>query len=136
MRLTLIRGLPGSGKTTMAQEIVQLTGAVHVEGDHYFEAGGKYFFDAEWLGEAHQRCHRLAQAALLEGNDVVVSNTFTRIWEMQGYIDMSALPLVDLVVIHCADDYGSIHGCPDGVIEKMRDRWETYGPEVIYGGAG
>lgn len=42
--LLLIRGLPGSGKTTMAKQYAQI-GYVHCEADQYFERDGEYRFD-------------------------------------------------------------------------------------------
>lgn len=41
MKLTLIRGLPGSGKTTLAKQL----GVLHVEADMYFMRDGRYQFE-------------------------------------------------------------------------------------------
>lgn len=43
--LTLIRGLPGSGKSTMAKFIAGDTDAVHLEADMYFIKDGEYKFE-------------------------------------------------------------------------------------------
>lgn len=48
VELLLIRGLPGSGKSTMAKEYAK-AGYVHCEADQFFEIDGQYRFDASKL---------------------------------------------------------------------------------------
>ena len=43
--LFLLRGLPGSGKTTLAKSL----GGMHIEADNYFMVDGEYKFDASKL---------------------------------------------------------------------------------------
>ncbi len=132
MELTLIRGLPGSGKSTYARNLANRSDPrpVHVEADDYFTAGGEYFFNAEWLGDAHRRCHRLALAALDRGQDVIVANTFSQVWEMQGYLDMADI-MTDVHVMCMTKMYGNVHDCPESVIIAQEKRWELYEGEVF-----
>jgi len=51
-QLILLRGLPGSGKSTFAN----LLGGIHVEADQYFIQDGEYKFDASKLKQAHNWC--------------------------------------------------------------------------------
>ena len=67
MELVLIRGLPGSGKTTMAR-VLALVGYEHHEADHYFERDGAYKFDPADLPKAHAR----ADSGRKQGSAVVV----------------------------------------------------------------
>lgn len=90
--LTIIRGLPGSGKTTLAQQL----GQPYFEADQFFmDATGNYSFQANRLGEAHAWCLESVKATLESGQDCTVSNTFTRRWEMQPYMDGPWLPRAD-----------------------------------------
>jgi len=127
MVLTLIRGIPGSGKTTLARKIVSKTGARHFEADMYFEDdNGHYEYDRNKIHLAHKWCQHQTELALINGQDVVVSNTFTRIKEMQPYIDMADKHDASLKVITSSYPGKSIHSVPDNVIQLMKDRWEDY----------
>jgi len=87
--LTLIRGLPGSGKSTVAAGMSESSGAIHLESDMYFiNDEGEYIFDPEKLEDAHHWCLEQTRKYLRMGIPVIVSNTFTRCWEMQKYVDL------------------------------------------------
>ena len=115
--LYIVRGLPGSGKSTFARKIC---GAV-VEADQFFERNGRYEFNPSLLKEAHEWCYNSVAMLLAEG-DVAVANTFTQIWEMQRYLDLPN----PKTVITVEGDHGSIHNVPDEAIMKMANRWQMY----------
>lgn len=123
--LLLIRGLPGSGKTTLAREYVQ-QGYAHFEADMFFEQDGKYCFDGKLISQAHDWCASETRKALADGKSVVVSNTFSRLWEMEKYIESAKFYAVTLRVIEASGNFQNIHGVPVEVVEKMRNRWEKY----------
>lgn len=118
MELLLIRGLPGSGKTTMAKKYEKV-GYVHCEADQYFEVNGEYRFDGSKLRAAHDDCLRRAIAAMDAGRSVVVANTFTRLWEMEPYLRAAKRRVVE-----ATGNWPNIHGVPADAIERMRARWE------------
>jgi predicted kinase len=122
-RLILVRGLPGSGKSTLAKTIRRTH--VHLEADMYFmnDKTGEYEFDASMLSEAHSWCQLMCQLHLTEGRSVVVSNTFSRRWEIEPYFKIAAEMNVIPFVITCESQFGSVH-VGDDVVQKMRDRWE------------
>ena len=120
--LILIRGLPGSGKSTLARQIAQSCGYFHIEADMFWIGiDGSYNFDITRLEAAHQWCQNHARDTLKYQN-VVVSNTFTQIWEMQPYLDMTD----NVTVLACTASFGNIHNVPHDALMKMRERWEAY----------
>lgn len=126
MKLTLIRGLPGAGKSTMAKAMVEANPRLaHFEADQYFvDASGKYRFEPSEIEDAHTWCFAEARDALKNGHSVVVSNTFTRKWEMEPYRKLAKELGVELEILEATGNYGSIHGVPQKTIDAMRSRWE------------
>jgi predicted kinase len=132
----LIRGLPGSGKTSLAYAVkgraYAITNIVAAD-DYFYDGDGVYRFDPKLLTLAHEQCQLNARIGLqYDGHDVVVHNTFSQRWEMQPYIDMAdehgaRLVVLDLFDGGCTDDElaeRNSHGVPLDVIERMRHRWE------------
>lgn len=128
MKLLLIRGLPGSGKSTMAKAIQDENGKpyFHIEADMYFvDAKGVYSFDQKKIGLAHDWCQRGAAEALEKGDNVVVANTFVRLWEIAPYRIMAEKLGADFQVIEATGNYQNVHNVPEHVLERMKTNWEA-----------
>ena len=127
--LFLLRGLPGSGKTTLANQL----GGSLVEADRYFMEYGEYKFDASKLKEAHAWCREQVQN-WMETNDrgfdvprIVVSNTFTQEWEMKPYYDLAREHgyMVFSLIVENRHGGKNVHNVPEDKIEQMRKRFEV-----------
>lgn len=122
--LVLIRGLPGSGKTTAARGWADF-GYDHHEADQYFEHHGEYRFDKDSLADAHAWCLSKTKRSMRHQQNCVVSNTFSQLWEMQPYIDLAKHFHYKLEIVEAKGLWPSIHNVPQEVIDRMRARWEV-----------
>lgn len=131
--LYLIRGLPGTGKSTLGQ---RLTPGHSYAADDYFVKAGRYSFDPALLGEAHADCQRRVLLALDQGVSLSVCNTFTQFWEMTPYLNMLPnyphyrLCVIDLFDQGLSDSQlaeSNLHGVPAAAIGRMRARYEFRG---------
>lgn len=121
LTLTLIRGLPGSGKSTLAKTLE----GIHLEADMYFvNPQGKYLYRPEAIGEAHQWCQNQTEYWLQQGKNVIVSNTFVKLWEMSAYKALAKKYQAKLNIIVCGGSYENIHGVGEDIIERMRKEWQ------------
>lgn len=148
-QLILIRGLPGVGKSTLAKIIAAgIDGdCTHCETDDFFyqpDSNGylEYVFDPSELSVNHARCFKRTKQALESGSSVVVSNTFTQRWEMEGYLrlytqnievvdddvsspyNLSVIDLFDQSYSDAALAKRTVHSVPIETIAQMRSRYE------------
>lgn len=125
LNLTLIRGLPGSGKTTVANQLLaDIPGTYHVETDMFFtDYNGNYEWNRENLAAAHEWCLDQTRRALRNDLQVFVSNTFTTLHELRPYFELAKEFEILPTVILCQNDWGNVHDVPVGTILNMRKRF-------------
>jgi predicted kinase len=124
--LYLIRGVPGSGKSTFAESLLS-SGMVDFvyEADHYFYEDGEYKFDASKLGRSHKQCQDSVRSALISGRSVAVSNTSTTEREVHVYKEIAeefAAHFVSVVVENRHEGV-NVHNVPEDKIRQMKDRF-------------
>ena len=129
--LILLRGLPGSGKTTLAKIILQLRSTDEPEvlsADDFFEdKEGDYNFDPTKLKEAHNYCQfRCSERMRQQKAKIVVANTFTQEWEMDEYFKMAERYnyRVHTVVVENRHGNENIHGVPEDKLQQMKNRFQ------------
>ena len=123
-RFYIVRGLPGSGKSTFAKSL----GGVHYEEDMFFmDENSEYKFDGSKLIDAHNWCRHKVMDAMKDGEPIiVVSNTFSREWEMESYMLLGEELGYTIFVAIVENRHGgkNTHGVPEDTIEIMRSRFE------------
>jgi predicted kinase len=125
--LYIIRGLPGSGKSTFAKELVPEY--LICEADKYFMSENGYNFDKHKIKEAHIWCQQKVENLMQESffhPKIAVSNTFTREWEMKPYFDLAEKYGYSVFCIIVQNTHGkkSIHDVPEPTITRMRHTFE------------
>jgi predicted kinase len=123
--LYLVRGCPGSGKTTFAKTL----GGRHYEADMFFidPISGEYKFDGSKIKLAHEWCqNRVEGDMILNMDKIVVSNTFTQEWELEKYFELAKKYGYKTFSIIIENRHGgtNIHEVPEEKLEQMRNRFE------------
>jgi predicted kinase len=120
--LILVRGIPGSGKSTFAKLICNQ----HVEADMFFELEGEYKFDPSKLKQAHEWCKNKAEGWMKIGYNVAVSNTFSQEWEMQPYFELAKEYgyMVHVLIKENRHEGKNVHNVPEEKLEQMKNRFE------------
>lgn len=124
--LYLIRGLPGSGKSTVGEQMFKKgLVSLHVEADMYFNCGDYYAFDASKLYFAHEWCQDRTRLYLASGQSVAVTNTSTTEKEVAVYAKIAAETgsmFVSLIAENRHDGI-NVHNVPAETLLKMKNRF-------------
>ena len=132
--LYIVRGLPGSGKSTFAKKLVGDDYLV-CEADKYFidKETGEYNFDFTKIKEAHKFCKDTVETYMKDSllndqfyQDIAVSNTFTQEWEMKPYFELAKQYGYQVTSLIVENRHGGVneHGVPEDKIEQMKNRFE------------
>lgn len=126
--LILLRGLPNSGKSTVAELIgAKGAGYAHFEADMYFMVDGEYLFDPTKLKIAHNWCQIQTEKAMADDMAIIiVSNTFTREWEMVEYYRLANYYDYRVTSLVVENRHGNVnnHNVPKETMDKMKNRFE------------
>lgn len=129
--MVILRGLPGSGKTTwLKKTITEMPTRPHwVSADDFFVKNGVYF-DPRMIGEAHAQCFREAIGHFDESigranwAPIIIDNTNTQLFEIAPYVQLANAFMVDCriltfwcdpIVAHARNT----HGVPLATVMRM-----------------
>ena len=130
--LTLVRGLPGSGKSTFAN-FVWNDYAICEADKFFYDKEGNYNFVASKLKQAHEWCKNEVETRRKDNEanpqyypEIVVSNTFTQEWEMEAYYELAKKYdyLVISMIVENRHGGKNVHGVPEEKLEQMRSRFQ------------
>lgn len=129
--LVLVRGIPGSGKSTFAN-LIWNDYAICEADKFFYDKEGNYNFDPSKLKQAHEWCQNEVETKMKDNQnnpqyypEIIVSNTFTQEWEMQAYFDLAKKYDYKIFSIIVENRHGNtnVHNVPDDTLKKMRDRF-------------
>ncbi|KFZ49592.1 NEDD4-binding protein 2-like 2 [Podiceps cristatus] len=133
--LLILRGLPGSGKSTLSRILLgQSRDGIVFSTDDYFRQQDGYTYNAAQLGDAHDWNQKRAKQAMDQGKSpVIIDNTNTQAWEMKPYVEV-ALEKGYRVEFHEPDTWWKFdpeelekrnkHGVTREKIAQMLERYE------------
>lgn len=126
MKVFILRGVPGAGKSTLTDSLRGKGSSVVCEADDFFVQGGVYKFDPTLLQQAHSYCYGKFLNAVAQNVDtIIVSNTFTQKWEFQKYLDFAKAQGIHTTVLVVENYHGgkNTHGVPEEKVQQMADRF-------------
>ena len=130
--LFLVRGLPGSGKTSFASAIWN-DYAVCEADKFFYDKEGNYNFDPTKLKEAHAWCKNEVESKMIEHQnnqqyypEIAVSNTFTQELEMEDYFKLAEKYGYKVVSLIIENRHGgqNVHGVPEDKLQIMKNRFQ------------
>ena len=128
--LILLRGLPGSGKTTLAKLLTEDGKYPCYSVDDYFTnpETGEYCFEYQNNHLAYKQCEENTRTAILKGSSkILVHNTFTIAWELEPYFKMAAEHHYALFVVTVENyhEHKNVHAISDEHIAKMAEKYKV-----------
>ena len=123
----IMRGIPGSGKSTTAKLIAGETGHIHST-DNYFMVDGEYKFDPKLLKDNHEKNFKAFCADIEAGHPLVIlDNTNTCKWEFEKYKKVAQehgyiISIVENLHPTIEESMArNTHGVPAEAIQRMVD---------------
>ena len=141
--LYIVRGLPGSGKSTFARELQAKTGALFVEPDMFLTSDGKYNYTIMEWPKAEERAHRCLRVAVYGCADLIYADVLTRSASIE-YLYSLAYPhpqpgfykmkVFTLKITPEESKKRNVHNVRHMDIDRMAREWEDWpGEQVING---
>ena len=121
----IVRGLPSSGKSTVASNIVGVENNIAADDYFYMIGNGEYAWSEEKLHEAHTWCYKTIEDKMRNGEPLLaVSNTSVRDRDVRPYYELGTKWGYQIFVLtvekwHIGQNN---HNVPVDVLDKMEKR--------------
>lgn len=141
----IVRGAPGAGKSTFANNLRGTENAFIFETDNFFVDSidkRTYHFNSNLLGIAHFWNQGEVIRACRDCPDVpvIVANTFRQKFELKPYFEIAQIFGRKIYVFTLYTEHGNVHGVSDEKVKQMRlgmhkfniDTWLIEGYPIAY----
>ncbi len=128
--LILLRGLPGSGKTTLAKLLSEEGKYPYYSVDDYFTDTKtcNYNFDFKNNHLAYKQCEEHTKAAMKKlVPKIIVHNTFTMDWELETYFKLAAefMYTIFVATVERYHEHSNIHEVSNEQLQKMAEKYKV-----------
>ena len=123
--LYILRGIPGSGKSTVAEEIANGS-VICCADDYYTDSDGVYNWYPEGIKHAHAESQNKCMQAMINGDErIVIANTNTTIKEMAPYVELAETYGYRVFSLIVENRHGGVnaHGVPEATLSNMMRRF-------------
>ena len=133
MKVVLLRGVSGSGKSTYAKKLSEqyVHAVICSADDGMINNQGEYDFKPFKLPMAHQQCFRkfVNVIDVKRAGLVIVDNTNTQLHEIAPYLKYAELHDIPVEIVKCTCSFTeaterNVHGVPENTILSMANRME------------
>jgi predicted kinase len=128
MKLILITGPAGAGKSTRAQELMaERSIRYNFEADQWMvDEQGNYCFDPKRLYFCHKKCQEHSERVMKIEQDLIVSNTNLTKKEAKPYIELAVKHNYEVEIIHLTTQFQNLHGVPEDKVKQMQNKREFF----------
>ncbi|KAG9491933.1 hypothetical protein GDO78_000437 [Eleutherodactylus coqui] len=135
-QIYLLRGLPGSGKTSLARKLKRdyPSAVVFSTDDYFLLEDGSYSYDPDLLQDAHKWNQKRARKAMNRGKTpIIIDNTNTVAWHMKPYAVMALQNRYQVLFLepntHWKFNVGELarrnsHGVSREKIQRMKNAYQ------------
>lgn len=127
--LILLRGLPGSGKSSLAESLGENGKYPVFSVDDFFtKENGDYRFEFDKNHLAYKQCEDNTRKAMAQGiTKIFLDNTFTMEWEMEPYFKMASEYGYRVFVLTVENRHKgkNIHAVSEEQIRKMAEKYKV-----------
>jgi predicted ABC-type ATPase len=134
--LTIIRGLPGSGKSHLGRKIAAERGCMFIEPDMLLMHGGEYIYTPTQYQTACKRAFNLVYNLTAENVDVVYADVLPRIQDIESFVwrvsefnesYASSLEVIDMPLITVEQSLErNKHNVREEDIRRMAAQWQPW----------
>lgn len=127
--LIILRGLPGAGKSTLANILAEKKYPVFSIDDYFTNTvSGEYDFDFTQNHLAYQLCLGNCEAAMKEGVEkIFLDNVFSLEWEIEPYFKLAKNFSYTIFVLTVENYHGNknVHGVSEEQIKKIANKYKV-----------